>query len=106
MIAEWVVVGIIVIIGIIFMQMDHHMQKYKIIVIAIIGLVIYFSILGVFSLEEVDFTSPKSIVSGIYLYMGWMGQAASNLWDIGGDTVSLVGNVVKINGTEEERPRR
>ena len=106
MVAEWIAVAVIVVIGIFFLQMEHHMRKYKIIIIAIIGLVIYFSILGVFSSEDIDFKSPKSIVSGIYLYVGWLGQAASNLWDIGGDTVTMVGNVIKVNNTEQERPRR
>jgi hypothetical protein len=106
MIVEWIAIGVIVIIGLFFMQMEHHMRKYKVILIAIIGLVIYFSILGIFSSEEINFTSPKSVIGGVYLYIGWMGETASSLWGIGGDTVALVGNAIKVNNTEQERPRR
>ena len=106
MIVEWIAVIIIAAIAIFFLQLEHHAKKYKIILIALIGLAIYFSILGVFSSEDIDFKSPKSIASGIYLYAGWMGETASNLWDIGGNTVSLVGNAIKVNNTEQERPRR
>jgi|TARA_B100002003_G_C13863976_1_gene422793 hypothetical protein len=105
MIAEWIAVGVIVAIGIFLLQMEHHARKVKIIIVTLIGLLLYFSILGIFSSEDTDFTSPKSIINGVYLYMGWMGETASSLWNIGGDTVSLVGNAIKVNETEE-RPRR
>ena len=109
MIVEWIAVAVIVAIGLFFMQMEHHVRKYKVIAVALIGLLIYFSVIGIFSSGEVDFASPKSIINGVYLYVGWMGQTASSLWEIGKDTSHMVGNAIKVNVNsteEEERPRR
>ena len=105
MIAQWIAIGIITIIGILLLQIEHHTRKYKVIAIVIIGALLYFSIIGIFSSEQTDFTSPKSIVSGVYLYAGWIGQTASSLWGIGTDTVHMVGNAIKVNNTEKE-PKR
>lgn len=106
MIVEWVAIGILVFLGFIFLKLEHHIKKIQIIAILIIGLMVYFSLTGHFNSEKVDLTSPKGIVNGIYLYVGWVGSTASSLWDIGTNTVHLVGNAIKINNTSEENPRR
>ena len=86
--------------------MEHHSRKIKVLVIAIIGFTLYFSIVGMMSSEKVDIASPRGIVNAIYIYFGWVGETAATLWDIGSDTVTLVGNAIKLNITEEEKPRR
>jgi hypothetical protein len=106
MIPEIIAIIIIVVIGIFFLQMEHHARKFKIIIVALIGLLLYASLLGLFSTEKIDFKSPKSIVGGAYLYMGWIGKTASSLWDIGGSTVALVGNAIKINDSNQYIPGR
>ena len=102
MIIQWIAVGIIVIVGILVLQLEHHTRKYKIVAILIIGALLYFSILAIFSSEQIDFTSPKSIVSGVYLYVGWIGSTATSLWDIGVETTHMVGNAIKVNSTAED----
>jgi len=49
----------------------------------------------------VDLKSPRGIIDGVYLYVGWIGHTTSSLWDIGTNTVSLVGNAIKMNNTEQ-----
>lgn len=106
MIIEWVVIAIFVFIGLFYLKMEHHTHKIKILVILVIGFIIYFSIVNHFNSDEVDITSPSGIVNGLYLYVGWMGQTATNLWDIGTDTSSMVGNAVKVNTTKQEEKER
>ncbi len=102
MIIEWIVIAIFVFIGLIFLKLEHHTKKIKILIILVIGFILYFSIVNHFNSDQVDITSPSGIVSGIYLYVGWIGQTATNLWDVGTDTASLVGNAVKVNNTKQE----
>ena len=64
--------------------------------------VVYFSMMGIFSSEKVDLTSPRGVVNAVYVYFGWMGQTVTSLWDIGADTVRTVGNSIKINDPGEE----
>ena len=106
MISKWIAIAVLVFIGLILLKLDHHSKKIKIFIILIIGFIIYFSIVGHFNSEQIDITSPRGAVSGVYLYFGWIGQVASNLWDIGVDTKHLVCNAIKINNTEQKKPNR
>jgi len=103
MIVEWVIIGLFAFIGFMFFKMEHHTRKVKILLVIVVGLVLYFSIAGVFSSDKVDLASPRGIVNAVYVYFGWMGETAGNLWDIGVDTTSLVGNAIKINHSEQRR---
>ena len=106
MIVQWVIVAIFVVVGLWYLKMEHHSRKMKIVVIVLIGALIYFSMMNIFTSEQVDLTSPRGVVNAVYIYFGWIGQTASNLWDIGADTVSLVGNAVKVNNSDTDQPRR
>ena len=103
MIVQWVIIAVFILIGLWALKMEHHTRKVKIGVIALVALLIYFSMVGIFTSEKVSLTSPRGIVNAVYIYFGWMGQTAGDLWDIGTDTVTLVGNAIKINNTEEHR---
>ena len=102
-----IVVAIFIVAALYYLKLEHHGRKVKVIIILLICVVIYFSIIGIFTSNEVDITSPRGIVKGVYLYVGWIGQTASNLWEVGTDTVKTVGNAIKINNTKtEKQPRR
>ena len=106
MIIQWVIIAIFIVVGLWYIKMEHHSRKFKIAIIIIIGAVIYFSMMNIFTSDQVDLTSPRGVANAVYIYFGWIGQTASSLWDIGADTVSLVGNAVKVNNTDTEQPRR
>lgn len=103
MIIHWIAIGILVIIGFFFIKIDSHLSKIKIIVLIGLGFIMYFSIVSMLSSGRIDTDSPTSIVSSVYSYFGWLGDTALNLFDIGKDTVVLVGNAVKYNTTEINR---
>jgi hypothetical protein len=106
MITQWVIIIVLVFIGLWFLKLEHHSRKFKIVIIVLVVALIYFSMMSIFTSERVDLTSPRGVVNAVYIYFGWIGQTASNLWDIGADTVSLVGNAVKVNNSNTSQPRR
>lgn len=106
MIAQWVIIIFLVLIGLWFLKLEHHSRKFKIVIIVIVGALIYFSMMSIFTSERVDLTSPRGVVNAVYVYFGWIGRTASNLWDVGADTVGMVGNAIKFDNNETEQPRR
>ena len=100
MVIRWIVLGIFVVIGLFFLKMEHHTRKLKVLILVALGFVIYFSLMGMLNSEDVDVNSPKGIVGAVYTYFGWVGETGARLFDIGKNTVSLVGNAVKVNVTD------
>ena len=106
MVIQWIIIGVFILVGFWYLKMEHHTRKAKVIAIVIIVALLYFSMMGIFSSEKVNMTSPRGIINGVYVYFGWMGQTVSNLWDIGADTVRTVGNAIKIGDSDEEETAR
>ena len=104
---NWIIIGVFILIGTIVLQLEHHTRKFKAVIFAILGLVLYFSLVGMMSSNEVSIDSPSGIINAVYTYFGWIGETGTKLWDIGKDTTSLVGNAIKLNVTDEGvQPRR
>jgi len=103
---QWIIIGVFVLVGFWYLKMEHHTRKGKAVVIVVIVALLYFSMIGIFSSEKVDLTSPSGIVKGVYIYFGWMGQTIGNLWNIGASTVSTVGNAIKMDDSEEKETAR
>ena len=106
MVIQWIVIGVFVLVGLWYIKVEHHTRKIKIIILVVIGAIIYFSMIGIFTSEQVSLSSPRGVVNAVYVYFGWIGQTASSLWDIGTDTAHLVGNAIKIDEEEDKEPRR
>ena len=106
MIIQGIVLGIFILLGLMFLKVDHSFRRIKMVALAIVCLLIYFSIMGIFSSEQVDLTSPQGIVRATYIYFGWIGETTSKLWEIGIDTSNLIGNAIKINNSNEDKPKR
>lgn len=102
MVIQWIIIALFVFIGLFALKMEHSTKRYKVIVIVVIGFLLYFSMMSLFSSQEVDLSNPRGIVNAVYIYFGWVGQTAGNLWDVGTETVSMVGNAVKTNNSDEE----
>jgi hypothetical protein len=101
MVIQWIVIAVLVLLGLWFLQFEHHTRKLKIAAAIAIVALLYFSMMTILTSEEIDLTNPRGVVNAVYVYFGWVGQTASTLWDIGTDTTKLVGNAIKINRTEE-----
>jgi len=106
MLTKWIIVGVLILIGFWYLKFEHHAHKIKAVVILLIVGLIYFSMMGMFSSEQIDITSPRGVVSAVYVYFGWIGQTAGNLWNIGVDTTHMVGNAIKLDDDKDNKDRR
>ena len=97
MVIKWIILGVFILVGFWYLKMEHHSRKVKAVFIVIVVALLYLSMVGIFSSEKVNLTSPSGIVNGVYVYFGWMGQTMGSLWNIGVDTFRTVGNAIKIN---------
>lgn len=93
------ILGIFVLVGFFLLEIDHRTKKYKVIILVVLGLLLYFSAINIFSSNKVELSSPKGVVSAVYYYFGWMGETSVKLWDIGENTVNLVGDAIKTNNS-------
>ena len=103
MILQWIVIVIFVFVALLFFKAEHSSREVKIFIIILLGLILYLSIVSLFASNKVDLGSPRGVVNAVYIYFGWVGQTATNLWDIGVDTAGMVGNAVKMNNSEDGR---
>lgn len=100
MVIEIIVILILIFLGLTILKMEHHTRRVKLVILIIISFLIYTSIVSIFSSKKFDLSSPRGIVSAIYVYVGWLGQTAVNLWDVGTKTVHMVGNAIKFDNNK------
>jgi hypothetical protein len=101
MINTVIVITVLLVIGLLYVQIEHHARKIKITVLILVIVSIYFSLSSVFSTNEIDTTSPSGIMDATLLYVDWVSSTSVKLWDVGTETTHMVGNAIKVNGTEE-----
>jgi hypothetical protein len=101
MINTVIVIAVLLVIGLLYVQIEHHARKIKITVLILVIVSIYFSLSSVFSTNEIDATSPSGIMDATLLYVDWVSSTSVKLWDVGAETTHMVGNAIKVNGTEE-----
>jgi len=106
MITQWIIFALAIMGLLWYLKIEHYTQKIKILVLILIGFLIYFSIAGVLSSGKLDLSSPRGVFNAAVIYMGWAKQTATNLWGVGADTVTLVGNAIKINNNSKKKQRR
>lgn len=95
----------LIIMGIYYLKIDHNTSRIKIVLTVVLITFLYFSVVYVFSSNDVNLNSPSGIADGVYVYFGWVGQSAGNLWDVGVDTTRLVGNAIK-NVDKEDKDKK
>jgi len=97
---EWIIWGVFILLVALFVKVEHDARKIKVVVLIIIVILFYFSISSVFHSKTLDLTSPRGIINAVYIYVGWIGETASKLWDVGTGTTKAVGHAIKFNYTQ------
>ena len=100
--AVWVIVALVVL-G--FLKFEHYRKTGNVFLIIFILLLAYFSMNAMIKTGKMDFSSPKGVINSIAIYFGWLGETSFKLFDVGKDTVKLVGNAIKTNQTEESKKK-
>lgn len=96
----WIAIILIVVVGYIYIKIDHNARLLKSVILLILAFLLIFSVISIFSSNDVDLSSPKGILDGLYLYVGWVGNSFAKLWDVGAETVTGVGHAIKVNNNE------
>lgn len=102
---QWIMVAAVVFMALLLLKTENITKRVKIFIVIMLGFILYLSVVGWFASDKLDLSSPQGVANAVYVYFGWIGQTASNLWDVGADTASMVGNAIKVNTTEEDRRR-
>jgi hypothetical protein len=97
----WVAIIFLAVMSILFFKFEHHLRLLRVALLAIVIIFIYLSMSSVISSESVDISSPKGVASAIYVYIGWLGETTTELFQIGKDAGSLAGNAIKVDNPEE-----
>ena len=102
----WVTIIIILVllfVGFEVIKLEHHAKRLKVVLLIIVAILLYLSIIGMMRSEKVDLSSPSGLMNTAYVYFGWVGQTAVNLWDVGVETVHMVGNAIRNKDDDGKR---
>lgn len=104
----WIIIAAIVVIFAVtsFIKLEHDFKAIKATVIIVILLIIGGSVLAWYKTNDLDFSSPKAVISSVYVYFAWVGQAGLQLFDFSKGAVNTVGNVIKNNQTTKTNDGR
>jgi glucan phosphoethanolaminetransferase (alkaline phosphatase superfamily) len=93
MVMIYVIMGILIVIGLIFIQFEHHTKKLKVMIVISILMLIFFSVIGFYNSGQSDFSSIKSSIDTTFFFLSWIWQSSLEIWDAG---VEFTGKVVGI----------
>ena len=96
----WVIVIFVLgMIAFFYMKLEHQARLLKVTVLSAIVLLLGFSMLMMFNSGETDFSSPGAIVGSVYVYVGWLGELAVNMWDIGSEATGRIVEAVNVSNS-------
>ena len=97
----WLIVAGVIIVALIWLEVEKKFKWVKILLLVVLIAVLYFSFVGVSKSQNLDFSSPRGVYMAFTSYISWIGETGKDLFTIGKDTVTLVGNTIKENRTDE-----
>ncbi len=101
---QWILIfALLLIAGFIFLKFDHQRRRIFWIAIVIIILVVLVSVLAFLRSETIDVNTPSGTINAVYSYVGWVGNAVTNLWEAKDDVVDIVGDAIEYNSTTRGR---
>jgi len=97
MIVWVIVIFVLAVIAFFYMKMEHQFRLVKVAVLSAIVLLLGLSMLMMFNSGETDLSSPGAIIGTVYVYVGWLGDFALNMWDIGSDATGRIVDAVNVS---------
>ena len=98
----WLIVAGVIIIALIWLEVEKKFKWIKILLLVLLIAILYFSFIGVSKSKEMDFSSPRGVYMAVTSYVSWIGNTGKDVFNIGKDTVTLVGNAIKENHSSED----
>ena len=86
---SWMVIGILVIIAVLALKMNHLRHRIWILMLVFLALFLYTSAAIVYSENELKFNTMDGIFSSARIYIGWLGNGFQNLKALSGKAVDM-----------------
>jgi len=86
---SWIIIGIIVVLAILVLKMNHFKHRTWVIIIILLALFLYISITVVNNKNDLKFNSTEGVFSSIKVYFGWLANGFQNLKVITGNALRL-----------------
>jgi hypothetical protein len=99
MIVWVIVIFVLAVIAFFYMKLEHQARLFKVAVLSTIVLLLGFSMLMMFNSGETDFSSPGAVVGSVYVYVGWLGGLAVDMWEIGGEATGRIIEAVNVSNS-------
>jgi hypothetical protein len=96
-------IGVALLLVFIFLKIEHAGRLLKVFLLVVIGALIFFSLSSLIKSNAMDVDSPQGVIQVVTVYFKWMGNAITNLVDVSDEVISIVGNAIKVNWTEETK---
>jgi|TARA_B100001971_G_scaffold209276_1_gene232548 hypothetical protein len=91
------VVGILVVLAVILIRMNHFRHKMVIIVLLVFALFLYTTISVVDKANEFNLTTTEGFFDAAKVYLGWLGNGFGNLRSLAGNAIKM--DWASTNGT-------
>ncbi|MAG02725.1 hypothetical protein CMI42_05285 [Candidatus Pacearchaeota archaeon] len=86
---NWLVIGILVIVGIIAIKLNHLKHRFFIILLILLALFLYSSAALVNNNNDIDLKSSEGIFSAIKVYTGWLANGFENVKELTGKAIKM-----------------
>jgi len=91
------IIGILVVVAVILIKMNHFRHRITIIGLLIFVLFLYSTIVIVNKGNEINLTTSEGIFDAVKVYFGWLGNGFGNLKTLTGNAIKM--DWISTNGT-------
>ena len=91
----WLIIIGFFLIAILFLKFEHNIKKWKLILLLIVLIFLFFSIKSIVENNNTDIKSPGGIMNTIYIYFGWLGDKGLQVLNFGEIAINTIGNSIK-----------
>jgi len=87
---SWIVIGILIVVGVIAIKMNHLKHRIFIILLIVLALFLYATINLVNTQNDIDISTSDGLFHSLKVYGGWLANGFDN-------AKNVIGNVIKMD---------
>jgi|ETNmetMinimDraft_2_1059921.scaffolds.fasta_scaffold11807_3 hypothetical protein len=88
-IINWLVIGILIVVGVIAIKVNHLKHKFFIVMLVLLALFLYSTIALVTEEEKLDLKTSEGLFEASKVYVGWLANGFSNLKELTGKAIKM-----------------
>jgi|TARA_B100001971_G_C18042034_1_gene458155 CHASE2 domain-containing sensor protein len=86
---NWLVIGILVVIGVIAIKVNHLKHKFFIVLLILTALFLYSTIALVSEEEKLDLKTSEGLFEASKVYTGWLANGFNNIKELTGKAIKM-----------------